>query len=49
MPEFQIYPDVIWMRDGEATLEYLVENYRVMVECYRSAAARNDGLLLWLC
>ena len=49
MEAAQVYPDVIWVRDGEEALEYLVENYKVMVEFYRSAASRSDGAILWLC
>jgi hypothetical protein len=49
MEAAQVYPDVIWVRDGDEALEYLVENYRVMVEFYRSAALRGDGAILWLC
>ncbi|MCD9029575.1 YfbM family protein [Luteimonas sp. BDR2-5] len=49
MKAAQIYPDVIWLRDGDEALDYLVENYKVMVEFYRSAASRGDGAILWLC
>nr|CAP48980.1 putative integron gene cassette protein [uncultured bacterium] len=49
MEAAQVYPDVIWVRDGDEALEYLVENYKVMVEFYQSAASRGDGAILWLC
>jgi hypothetical protein len=49
MEAAQVYPDVIWVRDGDDALDYLVENYRVMMEFYRSAASRGDGAILWLC
>jgi hypothetical protein len=49
MAAAQVYPDVIWVRDGSEALEYLVENYRTMVDFYRSAASRGDGAVLWLC
>ena len=49
MTDAQIYPDVIWLRDGKDALDYLVENYHSMVSFYREAASRGDGALLWLC
>lgn len=49
MEAAQIYPDVIWVRDGQESLEYLVENYRELVAFYRAAALRGDGAILWLC
>ncbi len=49
MEAAQVYPDVIWVRDGDEALDYLVENYKVLVEFYRSAASRGDGAVLWLC
>ena len=49
MEAAQVYPDVIWVRDGDEALDYLVENYKVMVDFYRSAASRSDGAILWLC
>ena len=48
MEAAQVYPEVIWTRDGDEALDYLVENYRPMVEFYRAAAARGDGAILWL-
>ncbi|MGO1073848.1 YfbM family protein [Lysobacter sp. CA199] len=49
MEAAQIYPDVIWVRDGQESLDYLVENYRELVAFYRAAATRGDGAILWLC
>lgn len=49
MDESEIYPDGIWERDGEEALEYLVDNYKRMVEFYQSAASRNDWVILWMC
>ncbi len=48
MEAAQVYPDIIWVRDGNDALEYLVENYRGLVAFYRSAADRGDGAILWL-
>lgn len=43
-----IYPVRIWVRDGDEALDYLVEHYRELVAFYRAAAARGDGVVLWL-
>ncbi len=48
MTAAEVYPDVIWTRDGDEALQYVLENYQVMVSFYRDAAARGDGALLWL-
>ncbi len=48
MEKAKIYPEVIWVRDGDDALDYLVENYRELVAFYRSAAERGDGAILWL-
>ncbi len=44
-----IYPDVIWVRDGNDALAYLLDNFERMAEFYRDAAARGDGVLQWMC
>lgn len=49
MSQARIYPDVIWERDGDEALEYLVEYYRPLLAFYRQAAARGDGVFLWIC
>jgi hypothetical protein len=43
-----IYPDVIWVRDGEEALDYLLENYQQLITFYRDAAERGDGAIQWL-
>jgi len=48
MEAAQIYPQVIWVRDGSEALDYVVANYRELVTFYRAAAERGDGVLLWL-
>lgn len=48
MTALQIYPELIWERDGEDGFAYLVENFEVMAEFYREAAARGDGVVLSL-
>lgn len=49
MQDKGIYPDVIWVRDGEDALDYLLGNLTHLVDFYRDAAARGDGVLLWTC
>lgn len=48
MTALQIYPVLIWERDGEEGFDYLVENFEVMAAFYRDAAARGDGVVLSL-
>ncbi|HEY9107898.1 MAG TPA: YfbM family protein [Roseateles sp.] len=48
MEQKQIYPDVIWMRDGTEALDYLLDNYQQLVTFYRAAAARGDAVIQWL-
>ncbi len=49
MEDKQIYPDVIWVRDGQAALDYLLENYEQLRAFYQGAAARGDAVIQWLC
>ena len=48
MKRADIYPNVIWERDGEEAVDYLVGNYRPLVEFYKAAARRGDGVIAWL-
>lgn len=48
MEKAGIYPEAIWVRDGDDALDYLLENYRELVAFYKSAAERGDGAILWL-
>jgi hypothetical protein len=48
MERKQIYPDVIWGRDGAEALDYLLENYEQLEVFYRDAAARGDAVIQWL-
>lgn len=48
MEKKQIYPDVIWVRDGSDALDYLLENYQQLEVFYRDAAARGDAVIQWL-
>lgn len=48
MEAADIYPEVIWVRDGEEALDYVIENFRTLVDFYKQAAARGDGAIAWL-
>jgi len=43
-----IYPEPIWVREGEEAFEYLMENFEPLKVLYRDAAIRGDGMLQWL-
>ena len=43
MEAAQVYPDIIWVRDGNDALEYLVENYRGLVAFYRNFDFRFES------
>ena len=48
MQDKQIYPDIIWVRDGDEALDYLMGNFGPLVEFYTDAAARGDAVILSL-
>jgi hypothetical protein len=48
MEAANVYPEIIWVRDGQEALDYVMENYRPLVIFYSEAAARGDGVILWL-
>lgn len=43
----QIYPGN-WQRDGVLGVDYIVDNYRDMRDLFTRAAARGDGLVLYI-
>ena len=48
MQDQGVYPEIIWVRDGEESLDYLLENFRPLAEFYADAAARGDAVLQWI-
>ena len=48
MQSLGIYPEIIWVRDGDDALDYLIENFGPLVEFYTGAAARGEAVLLSL-
>ncbi len=47
MAALDIYPDIIWERDGEDALDYVMENFAPLVRFYAEAAARGDAVILY--
>lgn len=45
MERKEIYPEVIWTRDGDDALDYVLENYEVLRDMYLEAAARGDAII----
>jgi hypothetical protein len=43
-----IYPEVIWVRDNEDALDYVLDGYQQLQVFYRDAAARGDAVIQWL-
>jgi hypothetical protein len=43
-----IYPSVIWMRDGDAARDFLRSNYERLVEHFAAAAAGGDAVVFWI-
>ncbi|SMC26563.1 protein of unknown function [Andreprevotia lacus DSM 23236] len=49
MEAADIYPAIIWVRDGQEALDYVATYYVELASFYAAAAARGDGAILWLC
>lgn len=43
-----IYLADMCVRDGDDALDYLAQHYLSLVEFYRSAAERNDSVVIWV-
>jgi hypothetical protein len=48
MENKDIYPDAIWVRDGQEALDYVLEGHQQLQVFYRDAAARGDAVIQWL-
>jgi hypothetical protein len=46
MTRADIYPSVIWERDGEEALEYVLDYYKKLVAFYKRAAERGQAVIL---
>ncbi|MEX8505739.1 YfbM family protein [Leptothrix ochracea] len=41
----EIYPSVIWVREGKEALDYVLTFYRKLVKFYQQAAERGDAVI----
>jgi hypothetical protein len=46
MTRADVYPTVIWEREGDEALEYLLDNYKNLVAFYKRAAERGQAVIL---
>jgi hypothetical protein len=46
MVELEIYPEEVWTRATDESLEYLLENFEILRTFVRSVAERGDGLIV---
>lgn len=44
LADADIYPDVIWLRDGDEAKDYVVTYYAELIGFYAAAAARGDSV-----
>ena len=47
MQALRIYPDVMWVRDGEGALAWAMERFAPLVQFYADASARGDAVVLY--
>ena len=48
MAALKIYPDVIWVRDGQHALDYVMEHFEPLAKFYADTAARGDCLFIYM-
>ena len=46
MTRADVYPGVIWERDGDEALEYVLDSYKKLVAFYKRAAERGQAVIL---
>jgi hypothetical protein len=46
MTRANVYPGVIWERDGDEALQYLLEYYAKLVAFYKRAAQQGQAVIL---
>jgi hypothetical protein len=44
----EIYPEIVWERDGDEALQYLLAYYGAVVEFFGEAARLGDAMLLYM-
>ncbi len=48
MTDLHIYPEIIWKRDGEAALDYVMEFYPQLRTFLEEAADEQQGCIIWI-
>ena len=48
MQALNIYPDVIWTRDGKDALDYVMAHFEPLVRFYADTAGRGDGIITYM-
>lgn len=48
MTELQIYPEIIWLRDGTEALDYVMEFHQKLWAFLRDAADERQGCVIWI-
>jgi len=48
MTKAEIYPEIVWERDGDLALQYLVDYYVEVVEFFEEATRLGDAMLLYM-
>lgn len=48
MTRLEIYPEIIWMREGEEALDYLLEYHQQLWAFLRDAAEEKQGCVIWI-
>jgi hypothetical protein len=43
-----IYPGIIWVRDGKEALDFVLEGYQQLQVFYRDAASRGEAVVQWI-
>ena len=47
MTAFDIYPGIIWQRDGKQALDFVMQHFAPLVQFYAETAARGDALVIY--
>lgn len=48
MEKDEVYPDGLWVGEGQGALEYVLDNYQNLVTFYANASVSGNGILLFL-
>ena len=48
MTALKIYPDVMWLRDGQEALDWVMTQFEPLVRFYADTAARGDAVFIYM-